>query len=152
MLEIIEGNILDCPADECICHQCYCVTGYKVAGIAWEIYNRYPWAYPSNRIFNEMKLGSVDIRFSGYKNRCVINMYAQFYPGPPRGRDTALLREKGFLRCLEKMGEFKLTTFAFPYKIGCGLARGNWEHYYTMLENFSKTGKIVKIYKLEGEK
>jgi len=38
-----------------------------------------------------------------------------------------------------------------PYKIGCGLAGGNWDKYHDMLLSFSnKIDCKVKVYKIEN--
>ena len=49
-----------------------------------------------------------------------------------------------------------LESIAFPWRIGCGLAGGNWEWYLGTLKNFAdhveeKQGAKVIIYRREGD-
>jgi hypothetical protein len=43
----------------------------------------------------------------------------------PIYRDSREQRELWFQQCLRTLGTLSYQTFAFPYKIGCGLAGGN---------------------------
>ena len=54
-----------------------------------------------------------------------------------------------FPQCLENLGKKeKYQNLAFPYKIGCGLAGGNWDHYLPMIEDFAfKYNKHVTLVK-----
>jgi len=78
-------------------------------------------------------------------------MIAQRYPGQPKwSNDTAELRKKWFLACLSDirnyMHENNLKSLAFPYKIGCGLAGGDWKTYLEMLETFGDGFKSPDMY------
>lgn len=87
-------------------------------------------------------------------------MLAQYYPGKSRdGFDTRDDRLKWFRYCLRKiytnwLYESRVNpeiekSIAVPYGIGCGLARGVWGDYYSLLEEFSKEYNFkVVIYKL----
>jgi hypothetical protein len=85
----------------------------------------------------------------------IVNMFAQYAPGKPwnvwqplidvDGKitvpDQSVDREKYFQDCLDAMFDyFEFTEekieIAIPYKIGCGLAGGNWENYEKMLISF----------------
>jgi phosphoserine phosphatase len=77
---------------------------------------------------------------------------AQIYPGASRNNiasDDQKSREKYFLDCLEKISKIKdINSIAFPWRIGCGLAGGNWDTYMSMIDNFSSKFNInVSIYK-----
>ena len=72
------------------------------------------------------------------------------YQRVPNGyEDNQEDREKWFQQCLDKLGKLKhYQNFAFPYKIGCGLAGGNWDHYLPMIEDFTvKYQKHVTLVK-----
>ena len=87
----------------------------------------------------------------------VIILYAQWdfgkgggYQRVPNGyEDYQEDREKWFQQCLDKLGNLKhYQNFALPYKIGCGLAGGNWDHYLPMIEDFTvKYQKHVTLVK-----
>ena len=68
----------------------------------------------------------------------VIALYAQWDFGKGGGyqrtlspyKDTPQERERWFQQCLDELGNCDhYQNLAFPYKIGCGLAGGNWDHY-----------------------
>ncbi|KAL4502985.1 hypothetical protein ABPG72_014214 [Tetrahymena utriculariae] len=64
--------------------------------------------------------------------------------------DNFSSRERWFEICLQQLADFakekQLYRIAFPYKIGCGLAGGNWENYNKMIEEFSENNRELKIY------
>jgi len=93
----------------------------------------------------------------GEPERPVVNMLAQYYPGEVRFEDSKKdgfsARLLYFKRCLSSMVELSdsvLTeSFAFPWRIGCGAAGGNWDDYMDHLLQFSEvvSGDVI-IYKL----
>ena len=64
--------------------------------------------------------------------------------------DTLEDRYDYFIECLQKITELNITSIAIPYKIGCGLAGGNWEEYYNALNEWANKNPNIKIviYKL----
>jgi hypothetical protein len=70
-------------------------------------------------------------------------------------QDTRKNREAWFKQCLEGLESWCITnhikTVAFPYKIGCGLAGGDWKHYLKMITDFAEENSHlqVTIYTLE---
>ena len=82
-------------------------------------------------------------------------MFAQWdYGSCDKGRkrniqpnvDTPENREEWFCKCLVAIGSLKHQKIAFPFKIGCGLAGGNWKVYFKMIKEFSwKYNKHVTI-------
>jgi len=93
----------------------------------------------------------------------IISMFAQYGPGKvqpvnkpwyqitvsnsPIVPDQTTDREQYFAKCLEALYDyFEFTEdkveIAVPYKIGCGLAGGDWMHYRKMLEDFE--AKIIE--------
>ena len=53
-------------------------------------------------------------------------------------RDTPEEREQLFQQCLEELRKCdSYQNLAFPYKVGFGLAGGNWDHYLPMIKNFA---------------
>lgn len=74
--------------------------------------------------------------------KTIINMYAQCTPGKPNKDETKEMRLKWFKQCLIDVEKLKLGTIAIPYRIGCGLAGGDWENYKAALEE-SKLDIVV---------
>lgn len=60
-------------------------------------------------------------------------MYSQYYPGKSNGSDTKINRQAWFKQCLDRIAVIPgLISVAFPYKIGCGMAGGDWSVYEAM--------------------
>jgi O-acetyl-ADP-ribose deacetylase (regulator of RNase III) len=151
-LKIVQGDILESDA-KYIVHQCNCVSA-SAGGLAGFLFEKYPYSdiyqerIQSNTIH---KPGDLYIRGNGKDQRYVINAMAQVGPGEPRPNrkikdfwhyipDSAQARETYFSRCLQKIALIdNLETVAFPWKIGCGLAAGDWNRYLAVLEHFATT-------------
>ena len=96
-------------------------------------------------------------KFLVSKRPDMIVLYAQWDFGKGRPeyqrilnphRDTPQQREQWFQQCLDELGQCGdfYQNFAFPYKIGCGLAGGNWDHYFSMIHDFTvKYNKHVTL-------
>lgn len=157
MIEIISGNIFD-SKEKYLCHQTNCITK-RAAHLSKDVFIQYPYAdiYSGRTIPSTP--GSIVIAGNGKDQRYVINMLGQYYPGSPKYTDSSLdgtlARQKYFYNCLLKIAQIPdLESIAFPWKIACGAAGGNWEYYLGVLNNFTKyvETKDIKvcIYKLEG--
>ena len=54
--------------------------------------------------------------------------------------DTADQRVHWFKNCLNELGTCKdLQTIAFPERIGCGMAAGDWRIYLDLINSFAYT-------------
>lgn len=140
MVIIIHGNLLE-SKEKYIAHQCNCLT-QSSAGIAKNIFDKYPYANTYSSRTEPDTLASIKILGDSLENRFVINMFAQYYPGKPKypesKLDGILARQQYFYQCLLKIAKISdLESIAFPYKIGCNLAGGDWNYYYGVLNNFA---------------
>jgi len=140
MIGIISGNLLD-SQEKYIAHQCNCLT-QRSAGTAKDIFTKYPYADTYQSRTEPDTLATIKILGDGIDNRFVINMFAQYYPGKPKypesKLDGTIARQQYFYQCLLKIAKIPdLESIAFPYKIGCNLAGGNWDYYYGVLNNFA---------------
>lgn len=139
-IEIISGNLLDAK-EKYIAHQCNCLTQHS-AGTAKDIFIKYPYADTYKSRVEPDVLGTIKILGNGGEDRYVVNMFAQYYPGKPKYPDSKLdgirARQQYFYQCLLKISRIpNLESIAFPYKIGCNLAGGDWDYYYGVLNNFA---------------
>lgn len=133
-IEIIQGDIL-LTKIKCIVHQCNCVTTTS-KGLANAIFNKYKEAN-DYKTHKHGKPGTIHIH--NIDNKIIINMFAQRYPGRSRSDGQKTYREMLFQKCLDQIGQSSISReIAFPYKIGCGLAGGNWKNYLKMISNFAK--------------
>jgi hypothetical protein len=153
MFKIKTGDLLKAP-ETYLCHQCNCVTR-RSKHLAKAVFASFPYADIYSKREKPSQPGTIVIKGDGKDRRYVINMLGQFYPGckyPNSKKDGRDIRFKHFKSCLFKMKNLK-GSFAFPWKIGCGAAGGNWGIYLQALKNFEKEiGGDVVIYKLEVSK
>ena len=150
---IYEGDLCDSKA-QLIAHQCNCSSIVKCgAGLYSEIAKNFPYAdfYPTRS--EDSKPGTIKVYGDKkLKQRLVLAMFSQFHPGPPTKKDSTAMREKWFDDALSKIAKINgLKSIAFPYKIGCGLAQGDWDIYKAKLEDFSKENPHLKIYIISNE-
>jgi O-acetyl-ADP-ribose deacetylase (regulator of RNase III) len=139
MFKIITGNLLQ-STEKYIVHQTNCVTTGQAAGIAKAIFDKYPYSNCYYDRIKPSKPGTIDIRGDGANQRFVINLHGQIFPGCGLNSnlDNLKARQKYFYHCLLRIAKISnLESIAFNYKIGCGMAGGNWDYYSKVLENFS---------------
>lgn len=159
MLDIIVGSIFD-SKEKYICHQCNCVTN-RSAHLAKTVFQHYPYADVYSARKNADVPGTIIVKGNGEDQRFVIALFGQYYPGeskyPLSTLDGRKIREKYFHKALMSVARIpNLESVAFPWRIGCGAAGGNWEYYLGTISNFARhveeqQGARVVIYKLEGE-
>lgn len=149
----IQGNILDSVSkipNSFICHQCNCQTKTGIAaGLAKDVFDRFPESncYKSNvtRI-----PGTISIVPIAQKGCGVVNLFAQDGYGSEANRKEKKQRLVWFKECLNRLGELpEVQTVSFPYKIGCGLAGGEWDQYDGLIREFAarNPSKVVYIWK-----
>lgn len=146
MIEIIKGSILY-ATEKYIAHQCNSVSN-QAGGLAYFMFKKFPYAdiykdrpYPYKATQKDLP-GQCVIKGDGIKDRFVINMIAQYYPGSPVTKMNLLdgdkVREGYFNQCLHAICRIdNVESIAFNKYIGCGLAGGNWKNYLSMLEAFA---------------
>ncbi len=149
MIHIQQGDLLqsDCTV---IAHQCNCFATMG-AGIAKQIKQRYPEAYEADRNFpipigSRKRLGHFSKARVG--NRLIYNLYGQYRYG--RGKHTELtMLEKAVRSMLEDLKEHE-GKIGFPYRIGAGLAGGDWNEIEEMLERCSEEfERNLYLYRLD---
>ena len=166
MIEIVKGDLLD-SKEKYIAHQCNCLT-QDSAGAAKAIFDKYPYA---NTYARRVRLadgtntnvdvpGTLAVMGNGQDQRYVLNMYSQYYPGKPKYPQSTLdgipARRNYFHRCLLRVAKLpELESIAFPWRIGCNLAGGDWEWYLGTLTNFAnyvgEKDVRVCVYRREGD-
>lgn len=137
----VEGSIVN-ASETYIVHQCNCVTK-RGKGLSYTLFNAFPDANIYKLRTENSKPGTIDVRGK------VINLFGQVNPGHAgHYRDTEVDRLAYFKSCIEELRKLD-GSFAFPYKIGCGLAGGDWSSYEPMIRSLSRTHDVT-IYKLPG--
>ena len=157
MIEIIAGSIID-SKDKYIVHQCNCLTQHS-AGTAKAIFDAFPYSNTYAARTEPDVMGTIKILGNGKDQRYVINMFAQYYPGktkyPNSAKDGVAVRENYFHKCLLRVAKIKdLESVAVPWRVGCGIGGGAWDHYLGTITNFAnyveeQQGAKVVIYRRE---
>lgn len=164
MVEYKQGDLLTSGCD-IICHQCNCM-GVMGSGIAKQIRDKYAGLYKNYEVFvnditnaygREALLGRV-YYYPTANGPLVANMFSQFNYLP---RNVVHTDYAAFRKCIRDVGRtaksipenynIKLpdVRIGFPYKIGCGLAGGDWNIVKQILEDeFSSSEYKVEIWKL----
>lgn len=156
-IHIVQGDLRK-ATEKYICHQCNSITKTG-ANLAKSIFRCFPHAdiYTPRLYADHLPLpdeypGNIIIKGDGENQRFVINLIGQFYPGRPKYPDSVtdglLARQRYFKECLEKIEQIhNLESIAFPYKIGCGAAGGDWNIYwYTLVLFAERVPASVVIY------
>jgi O-acetyl-ADP-ribose deacetylase (regulator of RNase III) len=144
---LIRGNILEAD-EQYIVHQTNCLT-HKGLGLSKAIFTAFPHAdvYSDGTI---RRPGTILVRGDGKTQRFVINLFGQRRPGRATASEPASVREQWFRDGLNDINKLEgLTSIAFPYGVGCGLAGGSWNHYEKILNEFAdKVEAKVVVYRL----
>lgn len=150
---IYDSDILDTDA-QVIVQQCHCMAKIKKAkGLAASIIERFPHAdfYSSRK--KDSVPGRIELKGGKGIGRFVCAFYSQIHPGGPGDEhDTIEDREEYFSKCLSTLSKVKnIREVAFPYNIGCGLAKGNWETYSSMIEDFAQANEHIRVFVISQE-
>lgn len=141
MIQIVQGNVLN-ASENLICHQVNC-KGVMGAGLAKQIKIRYPEVF---RAYQELcnQQGS-KLLGKAYVVKRIVNIFGQNEYGTSSRKTDYKALEKAF-KALHKNLPSKI-SLAFPYNFGCGLAGGDWNTVYHLIEQCFENREI-KIYKL----
>ena len=168
------GGILDTSivsSFDAICQQTNC-TSSSPRGLAQALSSQLPYGCPYRRRIrasngacarkSRAEPGSIQILREardgrpGHRRADVVNLHAQWHwggprssciynPGPPSDSTTA--RAEWFAQCLNKVSslEPRPRSIAFPWKIGCEAARGDWSVYRSMIQQFAANNPDVTV-------
>jgi O-acetyl-ADP-ribose deacetylase (regulator of RNase III) len=129
----IKGNLLDSKAE--VIGHCTNCRGAMGAGVALQIRRKWPvvfnryhsiWEYYRTNHKESDQLGTTDlVETESGSNQYVANLYGQDdHDASLRQIDYEALYNS--LAGLSKQMENKFKSVAFPFKMGCGLAGGEW--------------------------
>ena len=158
MIEIVTGDLFEAP-EKYLVHQCNCVT-QTAAHLAKDVFERFPYSDIYTGREDPDQPGHIIVRGNGQDQRYVVALLGQYYPGRPKYPKSTLdgipAREKYFYRALLRLSKLDdLESIAFPWRIGCGAAGGDWERYLGKITNFAQyvgdKGVKVRIYRREGD-
>ena len=146
-----KGDLLksDCTV---IMHQANCFSTMG-AGIAKSIAKLYPEAKVADKGYQgkpKEKLGKFSM--ATVEKVTIVNLYGQFHFGAHKKQTNYEMLEKAidiFFEFAIKNNNINLEKVGVPYKIGCGLAGGDWDVVKKILERQSEKHKVdIYIYEL----
>ena len=151
------GNILEAN-EQYIAHQCNCsMINLMGSGLYATIANKWPEAHVYGMRESPSIPGTIDLVETRDGEHVVISIYGQYRPGTgnmTETYDSPAMRLNWFcmaLRAIDAMsppGE----PIAMPYRIGCGLAGGNWPMYQDCLMRFSvQHDRDIVLYDIQSE-
>lgn len=146
MLKIVNGNIFDSDAN-IICHQVN-TFGIMGGGIALQVKNRFPIVYQEYKdLCDENKNNNLlgNVLFSYYdENKMIANCFSQ------DGWETDYNALRDCLIKVRSNCQQSIRSVALPYNYGCGIAKGDWNIVYNIIQEiFENTLIDCVIYKLE---
>jgi hypothetical protein len=156
-MKVIEEDILN-VTEGYIIHQTNCIS-CRPCGLAYSIEEKFPGTCPyllRKSLYKNINVcqekdksipGTISIVKCPNTEVTIINLFGQYRPGPPSyGKsyyDDSISRENYFEQGLDRIVNFfngarKEIKVSIPYNIGCGLAKGKWENYEWMLNDFER--------------
>ena len=147
MIYNINGNILNCE-QKYIIHQVNC-QGSMGAGLAKQLANKYPEIikpYKDTCLKNlQSKLLGEVLRTKTKDGKIILNVFGQGY----YGIGSKQTNYNALIGGLTKIFLNANGDVAMPYKMGCGLAGGNWTKVYKIIEILAEDFKYnIYIYKI----
>lgn len=139
MVSYVRGDLLETKA-EVICHQVN-LQGFMGGGLAYSIAKRFPRVSNVYEKYEPKKMG--EVCFVKTPFYVVANCFSQ-----DKGFNT---NYDAVRVCMDKVKNMMslngYTRVAIPYKYGCGIANGEWEKVYEIVEDVFKDYDLL-IYKL----
>ena len=151
MIKIVNGNILD-SKENIICHQVNCM-GVMGSGVAKVLRDKYPIIFDEYKEFCIKNEGNLlgEVNFVKVEeNKFVANIFGQYKYGADRKYTDYKALEKGIKWVHDISQLYSLSSVAIPYKIGCGLAGGDWSIVINIIREYFEYSNIeCIIYRLE---
>jgi|APSaa5957512535_1039671.scaffolds.fasta_scaffold55220_3 hypothetical protein len=163
IIKTIKRNLLNAK-ENYIAHQCNCITT-KSKGLAKSISDKFnhgdyygqrtPLTPNTAIVADRDKPGTIKILygkpniiciFSQWTPGKVASIWADRYPKLNGKKETTEDRLQWFADGIKLIEQTVKEPIAIPYKIGCGMAGGNWIKYKKILED--STAKFI-IYKID---
>lgn len=148
MITIKKGNILDCT-ENIIVHQVNS-QGVMGGGLARQLADKYKGLEPfyfehCREKNNSYQILSGTVLFYGDVNnrRKIANIFSQ-----KENFNTDYKAMKIALKEVKQYAKDIKLSIAIPYGIGCGIANGNWDKVYKIIEQVFSDYKVI-LYKLE---
>lgn len=136
----MQANFVRLPHYFFLVHQCNYISKGPPRGLASSMFEKFPEA----NVYEQRAQNRRDIDSPGRisKHGRVLNLYGQWYPGKANSSsDSAEKRFEWFKQGLQGIGcalqQDRDLHIAFPERIGCGLAGGDWNRYREELHRWA---------------
>ena len=146
---MIEGNIFNCSED-IIVHQTNC-QGVMGHGIAKQVKELYPEVfngyYHYCKTNNGEEILGTSLICEANNGKYIANLFGQLRYGAGLQTDYDMFR-----KALQEVHDFakeRNLSVAIPYKIGCGLAHGDWNTVLDIINEVFYDDVKMEIYKYE---
>lgn len=149
MIRTVRGSILD-AREKYICHQVNCRNAMG-SGLAKALYEKWPQVKSVYHEVTSWFVDPADLLGMFYLVRvedaqCVINIYGQLNYG--RDKSVVYTNYEALREAFTTMDRRLHGDFAFPYGFGCGLANGDWETVYGLIQECFQHNNVT-IYQLD---
>ena len=104
IVQLVKDGDVTLATENYIVHQTNCITT-RAAGLAKYVFHKWPCADTYTNRQQTAQPGTNDLCQSGSHKQFIVNMNAQYYPGPPRpgNIDSRHHRVRYFTRCLRAL-------------------------------------------------
>lgn len=148
-MEIIEGDIFKCDED-IIVHQTNC-QGVMGHGIALQVKQLYPEVFKGYYHYCKTNNGEdilgTTLICEANDGKYIANLFGQLNYG--EGLQTDYDRFRHGLTEIHDFAKEHNLSVAIPYKIGCGLAHGDWNTVFDIICEVFSDNVPYNIYKFE---
>lgn len=146
---MIEDNIFNCT-ENIIVHQTNC-QGVMGHGIALQVKQKYPEVYNAYHYYCKTNCAKdilgTSLICEANDGKYIANLFGQLNYG--EGLQTDYDRFKSALIEIHDFAKEHNLSVAIPYKIGCGLAHGDWNIVYNIINEVFFDDVQMNIYRLE---
>lgn len=148
-LRLVQGDFLSHDATYLV-HQTNCHTHYAL-GLARDVFTKFPWANVYAKRPSHVSVpGTIEILGDGKTQRWVVNLNGQNSPGPIKqigGMETPALRLRWFQQGLNELATVLKPgdSVAFPERIGCKMAKGDWPSYLEKIKAFAQICETKQV-------
>jgi hypothetical protein len=145
-IQFIKGDVFDQLVNGyAVVHQCNC-TSVSVAGLAHEVFKRYPDADNRGGDRKPLLFGTTNVYVHPGTGDTIINVFSQLNTGIADGKkETAVDRVTALWNGLSEAASRGHTKLVLPARIGCHLGGGDWGQYKLILELWARVHKNVDV-------
>lgn len=157
MIKTVKQDLLKINCD-IICQQVNC-QGKMGAGLASAIRKKYPYVYEKYKdvcdcAINKKSLLGKCLLIDIENNKFCANLFGQYYYGNDKyyvytdynALKTSFVHLKELCKFIKEKNKKENIVVAIPYKIGCGLANGDWKIVFEIINGIFSFDEDIIVY------